>query len=222
MRPDNARVSLEGKRHHIGPCRVSLSNRLFQMNTLVTKRPQRLRDLVAKFASARALGNLASLLGLEGHPRILTLRGSLKSDSRSEGCLEDAIYQCDIEARFTSLRHHMKADTKFKAARRLQNNRLCPGRLQVDEWSIFQCVALEHWRGLDHALSERFFSVNRDVLHGLMSLQEYMNRPASAEQPRGPSLHNHDTIPLAVRLGPRRNRRRNLLRTVAQRVLPVR
>ena len=96
----------------------------------------------------------------------------------------------------------MKADTKFKAARRLQNNRLCPGRLQVDEWSIFQCAALEHWRGLDHALFERFFSVNRDVLHGLMSLQEYMNRPASAEQPRGLSLRSHDTNPLLCDLGP--------------------
>jgi len=66
----------------------------------------------------------------------------------------------------------------------------------VDEWSVLQRAALKHWRGLDQPLSDQFLSVNRDLLHSLVSLHEYLDRPASTEQPRDHILHNPDTMPM--------------------------
>eukprot|EP00969_Alexandrium_andersonii_P264536 11692175-Alexandrium_andersonii.AAC.1 len=131
----HARVSLESKRHHVGPCRVSMSNRLLQMNTMLAKQPQLLTKLVEKFSEARALGKLASLLGLEGHPRLLALQGSRRKTHVFRATLTEVIYQCDIEARFTSLKQHMRADSNFKASRSLKTNRLDPGRVRLDECS---------------------------------------------------------------------------------------
>ena len=66
----HARVALSKKRHHIGPVRISLSNRLPLLERWLLRRHVSGEKLLEKFAISRSLKQVPHLLGVEDHPAL--------------------------------------------------------------------------------------------------------------------------------------------------------
>ena len=67
----HARTTLARKRHHIGPVRLSLANRLPLLGRWLQKKHVSPEDLLRKFSEARSLKRAATLLGLRDHPDVI-------------------------------------------------------------------------------------------------------------------------------------------------------
>ena len=91
----HSRASMDAKKHHIGPVRVSLGNRLSMMEKLLVKSPDRLSCLLKHFSVARQMVKVSSCLNLGGHPLITNLDQGARKPWRLRvifGC-------CDLHVR---------------------------------------------------------------------------------------------------------------------------
>jgi hypothetical protein len=94
----HARVSLEEKRHHIGPARVSLANRLPFLGRCLLREPEMITDFLDDFDAARKLSSVPAKLNLEGHPLITpwaTMKNAPHPWHRA-GVLTQVFYHCDM------------------------------------------------------------------------------------------------------------------------------
>jgi hypothetical protein len=87
----HARVAIARKAHHLGPVRASMANRLPMLERLLRRGHINIRELLECFEQARSLHSVPGLLGLELHPRLLGIRGTLVTahidvPRRSKGC----------------------------------------------------------------------------------------------------------------------------------------
>ena len=101
----HAHVSLEGKKHHIGPVRVSLANRRGMMEKMLLKDPSSLEGLLQSFQVARTMNMIAPVLGLQGHPLLV---GPRRTVTQLRVVLAPVIYNCDLEGRYSSLQAEIK------------------------------------------------------------------------------------------------------------------
>ena len=113
----HSNVTQERKKHHIGPVRVSLSNRLPLMERWIRKKQLDMDELTHCFTEARSLHSAASLLDLERHPCLLDMnvrKGRGGKVSAVHPWLTKAIYNCSIESMYRGMADQGKANTSAK------------------------------------------------------------------------------------------------------------
>eukprot|EP00959_Pyramimonas_sp_CCMP1952_P252441 5274399-Pyramimonas_sp.AAC.1 len=103
---------MDSKRHVIGPCRVSLSNRLPLLERTLLKRPVVLLGLIQDLEQARSLKKIPSLLNFEDHP----LFSKLRETSRSElvPFIASVFYHCDLKNTYRSMKDYQMFDESAK------------------------------------------------------------------------------------------------------------
>ena len=120
----HARASLENKRHHIGPVRVSLANRGPLLERNLARDPSSLVGLLQSFEETRQLAELPALVDLEAHPDLLELRHSIQVEtgkcyapktSQLLPVLSSIVYHCDLPGSHRSLQDAKKYNGKAKA-----------------------------------------------------------------------------------------------------------
>ena len=167
----HSRVALSSSKHHIGPVRVSLSNRLRLIEASIARDEEFGKQLLQCFSSARSLKTIAAELNLEGHPLWCGKDTKLNRlhTSQSRILLTAMIYHCDIEARFHSMKEFMKSTNQKKARRQRLLTRLCGGTPQPDVALIYRTALLDYVQA--QVQPGEFYSVGHEVFVGMESLQ---------------------------------------------------
>ena len=181
----HARVSLDEKKHPIGPVRVSLSNRMSMMEKKITHDPSYVQRLVEQFVTTRSMVNIAPALGLQRHPQ---LDGAPRHHSSLRVLLGKVVYNCDLEFRFLSMKAEMKIQEQYKRKLGEADKRFCDEKVAVTEQSILRDVMLAHLRErLDLSGPSLVFSVPRGSFSSMQALQDVLDKPR-AKARRGPAL----------------------------------
>ena len=87
----HARVAINKKRHHLGPVRISLANRLPLLDRWLRRGHVTATNLLDKFSAARSLKKVAGMLRVDDHPG---LQG-VSHPSSLRRVLAKVIYHCD-------------------------------------------------------------------------------------------------------------------------------
>ena len=95
------KVSTEEKRHHIGPVRVSLSNRMPWLEQNLAKHPETITEILDSFSKARKLHQMPLAFGLEEHPLLVNKKHTTSQLVTSFGCI---VYHCVLATAFRSLK----------------------------------------------------------------------------------------------------------------------
>lgn len=174
----HAKASMALKKDcNIGPVRISLSNRLEMMESMIRRDPATLHRLVDHFETARRLVALPSVMDLGGHPLILALSRSQRTVSTMRRILGKVIYMADVESRFVSLKTVMKAHAADRRKTQRRDLVQAGSIVAVNETSMLQMALLDHMRArMDQS---GFFSLPQGVLRSLVPLASLLDEPAS-------------------------------------------
>ena len=196
----HSRVAHAKKAHHLGPCRVSLSNRLPLLERWLTRGHLSLGSLVQAFEQTRCLKRAACLLGIEQHPALLEvgLRGR-GAPARLRPVLTQVVYGCDMESVFKPMRgqakHHESRKRKLaekdakligKAARRAGGLTFADVEAAAMQAHVAQVVK-----------PNTFYTCPRSLLR-MRSLTAVLAAPLSVHRPMLPGEGNRGTFKVAV------------------------
>ena len=139
-------------------------------------------ELLPYFESARTFGSVALLLGLEAHPALLCCPNRMTA---LRVVLAQVIYQCDMEARFATMKssikkHKSRRQKLFNAEKKLiaaANDKVKPSEL-----AIFQVAMLDHVRqrcsGCDTGVTQKY-SMPTDSFDNIQTLATKLREPAT-------------------------------------------
>ena len=108
----HARVSLAKRRHHIGPVRISLANRLPLLERWVKRGHVSAKELLDFFTQCRSLKAVPSLLNLVNHPALDD--EYFKRPAKMRVKLAAIMYRCDLSDMYKSHDSFAKANEKLK------------------------------------------------------------------------------------------------------------
>ena len=191
----HARVALERKSHHIGPVRVSLSNRLPLVERWLARGHIDIRDLVHHFGEARSLRRASALLGLECHPALLNFKLFKRGRaSQFHPALTKVLYNCDVDSMYRSMKHGSGHDLKGKARAAARESRLTRERPKgpATFQEIARAAMKDHFsRRMDTAAA---YSCPRSALH-VHSLMHALDEPATKRRRRDGGHGPGETVP---------------------------
>jgi hypothetical protein len=175
----HSRVSLDKKRHHIGPVRVSLANRLPLFFRTISRDPSALQDLLPFFQQARSLKEVPPLLNLEGSPCLIGYK-AWRHCTKLKALLSLVLYRCDMDASFRSLKSELKLHSKAKAKEQRLEALASYAVQRVDEPAILQRAFREHF--IESAQTGVFYSLPASCGAKVQSLTSYLDQCASKRQ----------------------------------------
>ena len=104
----HARVSLQKKAHRIGPVKVSLANRFPQITRQLERQQVDVLEFIDAFSDARSLIKIPSLLNIESHPELRSIKSLWKMNTE----LSKILYNCDMYSLYRSQADAMAVENK--------------------------------------------------------------------------------------------------------------
>ena len=146
----HARLSLESTRH-LGPARVSLSNRLRLIERILADSPESSSSFVRCFDTTRRLRSIPALLGFSDHPALAPAEGQKRLPLNVLAKrLAEIIYRCDLDSLFRTMHsqqrshlHQQRIDAQAQARLRLQH--IPPAGALAEETVRRDCL-MNHFR----------------------------------------------------------------------------
>lgn len=125
----HAQVSKASKTHFVGPVRVSLSNRLGQLERWLRGGHFSVEELLAEFGRTRRLRDMIDMFGVRAHPAIEKIRSERGrfSVQKLREALVSIIYNVDVDSSFRSMkqaanRHRREKDRIRREELRVGNH----------------------------------------------------------------------------------------------------
>ena len=177
----HARVSLNRKKHHIGPVRVSLSNRLPLLDRWVRRGHVCPKKLVSAFTSCRSLMTVPSQLNVSDHP---SLDGMFsKSPASMRVVLPKVLYRCSLPDMYHSFDAMGKAHDKSKRKRAETQARLVEKDSRALSFDKMLFSAMQQHMLTKHEESEGtcFHTVPRSCL-ALQTVEAALNEPQTKQR----------------------------------------
>ncbi len=173
----HAYVSSENKKHHIGPTRVSLANRLPLLERLLLRDPSFIIGFLEDFESARSMKAIPDLLGFTAHP--LLGGGNLASYSTSEmvPLVSSIFYHCDLENSYRSLRVVKKLDTTERGKRSRDEANVSRTFFHSGQDTILRLAIADHFRKT--YTPGKFYSIPAAAEANHTSLDAYVESTAT-------------------------------------------
>ena len=178
----HARVTQAKARHHIGPVRVSMSNRFPMLERRLLSQPEHLSDLLRMFEGARTLAKLPARLDLQDHPLLQNWKPG-KGHSFLVPLLTAMVYHSDLDTCFFSLRRPIKADMKVKEKRAKDEAALGERRQQFRGETLVERNAIRDHFKQTH-LVDYFYSIPKSAAPTIEGLESFYNEAASVAAKR--------------------------------------
>ena len=162
----HARVALSKKRHHLGPVRISLANRLPLLERWLQRGHVSAQELLSAFEKCRSLKKLPFLLGVEDHPLLVDNYGAQKP-AQMRVALAKVIYHCDLQSMYephdAASRENFRLKRKAADAQARLVGRQAAGALQFEgvlRNAMVQHMLVKH----DDAEGTCYYSAPRSCL----------------------------------------------------------
>ena len=118
----HARVAMSKKRHHLGPVRISLANRLPLLERWIKRGHVSGKQLLDLFTESRQLKKVPMLLRVEGHPLLVERFGCRPGKMRV--MLAKVLYHCDLQNMHESHDSFGRENERFKRKAQAQQQKL--------------------------------------------------------------------------------------------------
>ena len=153
----------------LGPARVSLCNRMGEIEKLLDSSKEAFAAFVQLFDQARQSSRLAGLLNISGHPDLLQkCRRSFKLTK-----IMSIVYRVDVHALYTSMAHHTKQHEKHQDLEARAHKRLratAQPQLALDTMELQERACLmDHFKWRAQSSAVYSLPANAVTLHPLAS-----------------------------------------------------
>jgi len=192
----HARVNLDMSRRRGGPVKVSLANRAGILEERFRRDEGYMQKLLKNFGEARRIRHLASQLGIDGHPALVSKMPSWSTRKT----LVEVIYRVDLPSLFESKATFTKESraTMDRQKRRAAVAMKVLGDanpVPVDESSVLRAALVDHFRKV--ASTSCVYQMPHDVSSGaLQNLGGFFQTSAAAARrlkpPPGDRSENQD------------------------------
>lgn len=179
MEAKHLRMTIARRCRHIGPVRVSLSNRLLLLERWLCRDQNHIEQVVSAFSKARSLRKACMLLGVDRHPALL---GNDKISRRGgtsalHTLLTSVFYHCNIMSVYRELRAAALEDKAAKDKQRRRDTKLTTAPTGPITWPM-----VHHKAMLDHfmcTIDRTCFYSCPSALMRLTSLSSVLEQPAT-------------------------------------------
>ena len=174
----HARVTQALRIRHIGPTRVSLSNRLLLLERWLSRGQLSVDALLDRFQQARSLVKIVNMLGFDRHPDVLA-KGGFRirgGPAKLHPILASIFYNCTLENMYRALAAQSKRDKQRKDKVRHREETLLGGKWPLT-WANVQARAMhEH---LATTMNDKHIYSCPAQNMQVQTLDGFMNEPAT-------------------------------------------
>ena len=178
----HARVSLAKRRHHLGPVRISLANRLPLLTRWVQRGHVDSVELVRLFSKSRSLKKIPGLLDIADHPD-LDAAQFRKGPASMRVLLGKLIYRCNIRDMYHSYEVAGKANERSKRAAAKAQAKLIPSNSSALTYDRVVLCAMQQHMLQNHEASATtcYYSAPRQCMQ-LQSVEAVLEEPSTKRQ----------------------------------------
>ena len=184
----HARVASALRTRHVGPTRISLSNRLGMLERWLTRRQVQMKDMIPCFNRCRCLTQAMNVLNFDRHPLIVSNPALRKrgGPAKLHPVLMSILYNCTLENMYRPLAKQTQKDKKRKDAHRRAEEKLAgQGTRSCTKENVYRRAMTDHLGQVMGSVGNfRSYSCPAGLLD-ISPLSAFMSEPAAtAKRPR--------------------------------------